>query len=202
MNPWLIAVVVMVVVGIPAVFTAGVIVALTFAADANPADSLKSVLGSAGDWVSGLGALSAAVIAIWLAEKQRKDSLPDIKITQDADPYEVAIDIICTGDRSVLVRNVYMRLRSQSGRAYLPPHGVLPLRLEHGDVHCVRIKGGAQYHRLSEALCGHEEQDDLLGLEIVVETSTRDFTVLAEDIVCGVLGGTASVRELHEVDPY
>src|SRR5688572_13111174 len=82
------------VVGLVFVFFAGIGVGITVTTEAKPSEYVAEVIGSVGDWISGLGALAAAVIAINLADRQRQDSLPRIEIKQDVDPKEISIDIV------------------------------------------------------------------------------------------------------------
>ncbi|WP_156320458.1 hypothetical protein [Pseudomonas lini] len=182
------------VIGAPIVFTAGVTVALMFTADANPADTLKTLFGSVGDWVSGLGAFAAAAIAVYLADKQRKDGLPKIKVEQDATPYAIHIDVISTGDRSILLMGVFLRSKKRGKRARLLADGVLPKRLEFGDVHNISIDI-FQMRRVSSEISGDEDMAELPDLEVVVETSMATFVFPADSSVIGLIEGTLSISE-------
>lgn len=185
------------VIGGPIVFTAGITVALMFASDSNPADTLKTLLGSAGDWVSGLGAFAAAAIAIHLADKQRREGLPKIKVEQDADPYAIYIDVISTGDRSVLLTGVYLHSKNRRRRTRLLANENLPRRLEFGDVHPITIDV-FQMRKISGAIGGDEDHPDLTDLEIVVETSTSPFVFRADSSVIGLIEGTLTISEPHD----
>jgi hypothetical protein len=78
---WMIAAILIAVLGLPIAFTAGVVISLEVAAEKNPGKTLKELMGSAGDWVSGLGALAAAVVAVYLADRQRREELPNLSIS-------------------------------------------------------------------------------------------------------------------------
>jgi len=197
MNRMLIALIAIVVVGIPAVFTAGLTVALAFAVDANPAEVIKTVFGSAGDWVSGLGALSAAIIAIYLADRQRKDSFPKIEITQVAHPFGFHIDILSIGDRGALVTGVFLRSRKLRGQARLATHGIFPKRLEYGDVCGITVEG-KMYQIIAEKICGHDGHSDMPDLEVIVETSMKAYAFPADSAVIGLIEGTLSISEGYE----
>lgn len=192
MNRWLIVLIAVVVVGFPAVFTAGVTVALAFSADADPADVVKTVFGSWGDWVSGLGALSAALIAIYLADLQRKDNLPKVEISQYADSLGFCIDIVSVGDRGVLLMGAYLRSRRLDGQARLAPDDAFPKRLEFGDVLRIHLKR-YQYQNFSNFICGHDGLCDLSDLEVVVNASTRAFVVPADALLISLIDGTLSL---------
>ncbi|MFJ4349633.1 hypothetical protein ACIPZ5_01890 [Pseudomonas sp. NPDC089428] len=193
----MISLIAVVVVGFPVVFTAGMTVALVFAADANPAEVLRTVFGSVGDWVSGIGALSAAVIAVYLANKQREDSLPKVEISQSADSRGFCIEIISVGERSVLLKGAYLRSRRLDGQARLTREDVFPKRLEFGDVLPIHVKGH-QYRNFSNFISGHDGQCDLSDLEVVVNTSTRSFVVPADDLFIDLVQGTISLDSHHK----
>lgn len=197
MNRMLVAFSVLVVVGVPSIFTAGVVVALCFAADANPADALKTVLGSVGDWVSGLGALSASVIAIHLADKQRRDGLPKIEVSQDADPELVYIKVASAGDRSVLVTGILVHSRKRRSRTRLLHRDFFPKRLEFGDFIDIELDG-TQLRGASNVLCGEDDMCDLSDLEILVETSLGTHSFAASDELIGLLEGTLSIRYSYD----
>ena len=184
-------------VGVPTVFTAGVVVALSFASGANPAETLKTVLGSVGDWVSGLGALSASLIAIYLADKQRRESLPKIKVEQSVDPYTIYFDIVSTGDRSVLLTGAFLRSRKQGTTATLAGRDVFPKRLDFADVLKLELDG-YQYRKASNEICGEEDQPDLNDLEIVIESSMGPHVFPACYEVIGLISGTITISSSQE----
>lgn len=196
MSRVLITAISMGVVGIPIVFTAGAITALTFALEANPADAFKTVLGSVGDWVSGLGALAAAAIAVYLADQQRRDSLPRVEITQSADPFGFYIDIVSVGERSALITGVFLRSRKWKGQAWLSYEN-LPKRLVFGDVHNISVEG-VQYQKIYTQICGDDEGCDLSDMKVVVETSTDKFVFPADSSVIGLVEGCLTISEFHD----
>lgn len=107
--------VIAVVLGPVFAFFAGIGVGISATTETKPLEFVSSAIGSVGDWVSGIGALAAAVIAITLADRQRRASLPRIKLLQSAHPYGFHIDIISVGDRGALVTGVFFAITALSG---------------------------------------------------------------------------------------
>ena len=197
MNRLLIAVIVMGVIGIPASFTSGLTIALEFAADVHPADSIKAVIGSVGDWVSGLGALCASLTAIYLAERQRREGLPKIKVEQSADPHGIYFDIVSAGDRSVLLTGAFLRSRSRGTRAQLAGRDVFPKRLDFADVLKIELDS-IQCRKASIEVCGEEDHPDLAGLEVVIETSMGPHVFEASHEIIGLIDGTLTISYPHD----
>lgn len=106
---WKIALIVTVVLGFPIAFTAGVVLSLDIAADNNPAETLRTLAGSVGDWVSGLGSLAAAAVAVYLADNQRRNNVPKIDVDQYYSESGLVIDLTSCGEKDAVVRGVYIR---------------------------------------------------------------------------------------------
>jgi hypothetical protein len=179
-----------------ALFT-GIVIGVSVTSEAKPAEFVAGVIGSVGDWISGLGALAAAAIAVYLADKQRRDSLPKVKITQNADPYAFYIDIVSVGDRSVLLTGVFLRSRKHQGRPRLSRREDFPKRLEFGEMYSIAV-GGLQFRNFSNLICGHDGQCDLPDLEVVVETSTGTYAVPADSTIIGLIEGCLSISEAYQ----
>lgn len=79
---WIVTAGVLLIIGLPASFTAGVITALSFSAEVEPSKVLFDALGSAGDWVAGLASFAAAWVALHLADQHRKEDTERLKIEQ------------------------------------------------------------------------------------------------------------------------
>lgn len=180
--------------GIPTVFTAGVVVALSFSSGANPVETLIATMGSVGDWVSGLGALSAAVIAIYLADKQRKDSLPQLEVRQQVGPLDIKITLVSVGDRSVHILSAYLRSRKLDGMARLIPSKDLPKTLEYGGTLQV-IADRSRCGNFSNFISGSDAHCDFPDLEIVIEASTRTFVYPVDRDVIDFIEGHRSMPD-------
>lgn len=134
---WMIATIIAVVLGFPIAFTAGVVISLNVSAEKNPAETLRSAMGSAGDWVSGLGALAAAAVAVYLADKQRRNNSAKMDINQYYNGAAFIIDLISSGEKDAVVRGIFIRdvrLKKQimiSRPPFVDPK-ILPKRLNTG----------------------------------------------------------------------
>lgn len=196
MNRTILLVIAVVLGPIFAFFT-GIGVGISATTEAKPLEFVSSAIGSVGDWVSGIGALAAAVIAITLADRQRRASFPRIKLLQSAHPYGFHIDIISVGDRGALVTGVFLRSRRYRGQARLATKTIFPKRLEFGDVEGLTIEG-VMYRKIAEKICGDDEIIDLSDLEVVVETSMKAHVYPADSAVIGLIEGTLSISEHYE----
>jgi hypothetical protein len=194
MNKLLVVVIVMAVLGLPAAFVAGLTVAVSFEGGGSSAEILKTFLGSVGDWVSGLGALAAAVIAIYLADKQRRDSLPQIHVRQGVEAREIRINLVSVGDRSVHILAVYLRSRKLDGRARLVSSRDLPKTLEYGGILPITADRG-RCGNFSNFISRSDDHCDLPDLEIVVEASTRTFIVPVDREVIDFIEGHRSMPD-------
>ncbi|EKY4111163.1 hypothetical protein ACYTSK_21895 [Pseudomonas aeruginosa] len=178
---WMITAIIAVVLGFPALFFAGVVTALTVAAEKDPVDTLITALGSVGDWVSGLGALAAAIIAICLADKQRRDNSARMEINQHFTEDNFTIDLISVGEKPATVRGIYIRsprLRKQAmiSRPPILKPNAIPARFEYGEVHRVSIDK-SDYLKVSREIEHELGQKEFRGLQLVIGASTADFKV-------------------------
>lgn len=94
------------------------------------------VLDMLGSWVSGLGALAAVMLSLWLTGKQGRENAENIEIRQLAKEQFLELKLISKGNRTAVVTGVEL-FESRSGKRInidkymeLP---VLPAKLEYGD---------------------------------------------------------------------
>jgi hypothetical protein len=100
-------------IGLLIAFIFGGLFGLTAGINLNPESTVQYVpnWGSVGDWVSGIGAFLAVIVAIWLADTQRKDNAERLKLTGTIGPsnngsamfggVDLVIDIVSSGNRPV-----------------------------------------------------------------------------------------------------
>jgi len=176
---WMIAAILAVVLGFPIAFTTGVVVSLSVSAEKNPVGTLRSAMGSAGDWVSGLGALAAAVIAVYLADKQRRDNSVKMDINQYYNNDAFVIDLISSGEKDAVVRGIFIRdvrLKKQiiiSRPPFVGPK-ILPKRFEYGDVERITIDRN-WFIKVQIEIAQGIPYSDYKHLALVVGTSTSEF---------------------------
>jgi len=108
----MIAAILIAVLGLPIAFTAGVVISLDVASEKNPAKTLKELMGSAGDWVSGSGALAAAAVAVYLADKQRREELPNLSVSVHG---SYAFSVVNNGRLPIEVNGRWLYLTSKYG---------------------------------------------------------------------------------------
>ncbi|MGY2364453.1 hypothetical protein ACW9IO_18025 [Pseudomonas azotoformans] len=179
---WMIAAILIAVLGLPIAFTAGVVISLDVAADKNPAKSLKDLMGSAGDWVSGLGALAAAVVAVYLANRQRQDELPNLSVSAHG---SYSFSIVNYGRLPIEVNAQWLYLTSKYGTF------VLGLDMDHeGKERAVLGFGESTtfcYHdilMLNIASWAHVEcHRDIDAISLVVSTPLKAFKFPLPDYI-------------------
>lgn len=176
------------VIGFVFAFFAGIYIGLVSSSQVKPAEFVSEVIGSVGDWVSGLGALAAAVIAIYLADRQRKESLPELNINQHADHKGISIDVVSVGGRGVSILGIYLRSQKLDRRSSLADRDEFPKRLEFGEMHSLFI-GTHMCDSIRYHFSGNSDRCETPDLEIVVETSTKTFTASANREVLGTIQG-------------
>lgn len=160
---------------------------LTAGINLNPASTVRFVpaWGSLGDWVSGIGALSAVIVTLWLADKQRREDAELLKVASNGsvpvgtgfvgDPF-ISLELTSQGKRPVTVtglavtsKHSTMRL-ALTGFANHSPTKVFPVRLEYGQRASVHLISGAdtEITKFVEEYCGGRSD----GLHFVAITTT------------------------------
>lgn len=128
---------------------------LTAGINFNPASTVKFVpnWGSVGDWVSGIGALLAVVVAVRLADMQRKDNAEKVNLKCQIKPADNAsmifggkdlvVELISSGNRPVRVSGATIGAKGkESGwKAYMagPTGQGFPINLNYGEGTEIRL---------------------------------------------------------------
>lgn len=100
---------------------AGIAIGFAAAIQINPqtADIYLLNLGSVGDWVSGVGALAAVFVTLWLNDKQRRENTEKITVEQVSRQEGLLIKIISAGNRPSLVTGLYIGEKNSEKRLNL-----------------------------------------------------------------------------------
>ncbi|MGY2338004.1 hypothetical protein ACW9HW_02010 [Pseudomonas sp. SDO5532_S415] len=159
----------------------GLVVGFAFAIRLNPqtADVYLLNLGSVGDWVSGVGALSAVFVTLWLNDKQRKENTERIKVEQVSREEGLLISVISSGNRPSLVTGLYIGHKNSEEKLHLSKSNFLkekfPIgRIDFGELISVLVldKFDLQIAQEAEKRFG-KKFDDLL---LIVTTSLGRFS--------------------------
>lgn len=183
---WMITAILIAALGLPIAFTAGVVISLNVAGEESPAKTLKDIMGSAGDWVSGLGALAAAAVAVYLADRQRRDDLPSLKVGIDGF-YEVSL--VNHGRLPVEVSGLWLYLSSRYGDFELghdlEEEGKEKTTLAFGEMTTFRY---GDHLMLNVASWAHARcKRDLKAISLVVPTPVGKFKFPLPDYFVGRL---------------
>ncbi|EKT4472946.1 hypothetical protein QEM11_003848 [Pseudomonas putida] len=129
---------------------------LTAGINLNPASTVKfvPVWGSFGDWVSGIGALLAVVVALWQIHRQQERERPKILLHHHLQANGWSLGVVSDGISPVTVLGAYI-LYDQTSQIdlvdRLPEGYQLPRRLDRGEVMLFLSLG-----RIGTALIGKE----------------------------------------------
>lgn len=159
---------------------------LTAGINLNPQSTVEFVpdWGSVGDWVSGLGALLAVAVTLWLSEKQRRENTERLFIEQASMDVGLSIKIISSGNRPSLVTGLYIQSKSSDRRIGLSSGSYLESRfpvgrIDFGEMVSVLVP---DKHRLQIAMDAEEKFKDLSALMLVVTTSLGRFSVPLDSV--------------------
>lgn len=141
--------------GVLAAFVLGGLLGLTAGVNLNPNVTVSFVpnWGSLGDWVSGVGALLAVVVAIWLADTQRKDNAEKLTLRCGIKPAsdgtmifggrDLVVELISSGNRPVRVSGAQIGAKGKIGgwKAYMagPTGRGFPFTLNYGEGEEIRL---------------------------------------------------------------
>jgi len=155
---------------------------LTVGVNINPLSTVQFVpnWGSFADWVSGLGSVSAAVVALYLAFIQRRNNTAKIEIAQSFDKDHFTVDIVSTGERAAIVVGVYIRSSSHKKQVLFDHHQVegykkIVGRYEYGEKRQISI--GGSFFDFGLYIKNELGADGFTGLQLVVDTGIAEFKV-------------------------
>lgn len=176
---------------------------LTAGINLNPQSTVKFVpdWGSVGDWVSGLGALLAVAVTLWLSEKQRRENTERLVIEQVARGEGLSIKIISSGNRPSLVTGLYIGSTTSdqkinlSSSTYL--HARFPVgRIDFGEMASVLV---LHKHQLEIAQIAEKKYNkDFTALLLVVTTSLGRFSVPLDSIYVSYMRHCLEVERNHQ----
>ncbi|WP_139834868.1 hypothetical protein [Pseudomonas sp. B15(2017)] len=147
----------------------------------NPTSTVKFVpdMGSLADWISGIGSVSAAGVALYLADRQRRENTAKIEISQYYTRDNFTIDLVSTGEKPAVVKGIFIRSPQFKRQILLnrsPIFGYDKIigRYEYGETK--RLSIDASFF-LSVALEIEHElgSKNFDGLLLVVGTATAEF---------------------------
>lgn len=141
--------------GMALAFLLGGFLGLTVGINLNPQSTVQFVpdWGSVGDWVSGLGALLAVVVAIWLADVQRKENAEKLQLRCEIKPAadgssifggkDLVVELISSGNRPVRVSGARIGAKKspKGWTAYMagPTGRGFPFTLNYGESEEIRL---------------------------------------------------------------
>lgn len=145
-------------IGLPIAFIFGGLFGLTAGVYLNPDSTVQYVpnWGSVGDWVSGIGAFVAVIVAVWLADTQRKDNAERLKLNGAIQPsnngsalfggVDLVIDVVSSGNRPVNLSGARIGVKNfDSGwNAYMAGSTGkgFPVLLNYGESTQIRLSQG------------------------------------------------------------
>ncbi|MBC8782836.1 hypothetical protein [Pseudomonas fluorescens] len=155
---------------------------LTAGINMNPTSTVRFVpdWGSFADWVSGFGSVSAAVVALHLANLQRKNNTAKIEISQFFEKDNYTVDLVSTGDRTAIVVGVYIRSPNHQkqillNRSPVEGHEKALGRYEYGEKR--RITVAAYFSGLARDIQDETGNSNFDELQLVVATGIAEFKV-------------------------
>lgn len=145
---------------------------LTAGININPLSTIRFVpdWGSLADWVSGIGSVSAAIVALYLADLQRKNNTAKIEIRQNYFSNSFTLDLVSTGDKAAIVKGIYIRcprLKKQILLNRIPAvgHAEIVGRYEYGETRRLTLDS---FMDVALDLKNTLGSDDFEGLQLVV----------------------------------
>jgi hypothetical protein len=160
---------------------------LTAGINLNPSSTVKFVpdWGSVGDWVSGIGALFAVLVTLWLADKQRREDVESVKVDVRAAILDngmggwfMAVTLISDGNRNAKVTSLSVHSPHASKYLAVTNYGfgsdMLPASLSYGDSISLHLPHG--FERQIKSFVHEHCGGRVGGLKVVARTSLHEFS--------------------------
>lgn len=149
----------------------------------NPTSTVKFVpdMGSLADWISGIGSVSAAGVALYLADRQRRENTAKVEISQYFTNDNLTIDLVSTGEKPAVIKGLFIRsphAKKQMllNRSPLSGYDKIIGRYEYGETK--RLLIDASFLPSIAFELEHElGSKNFDGLLLVVGTATAEFRV-------------------------
>ena len=152
-------------------------------------ESLLPILNVTGTWISGIGALGAVIVALWLAEKQRRNDREEIKIefefvvvAGNSKEY-LMISAVSVGNRPSELNSVTIYSEKASTRLYVSEFQKrsteLPVNLGYGKKATFLCVDGFENHlgQYLNSYCDGKAD----GLIICISSNTENFKYSPSD---------------------
>ena len=148
-------------------------------------DSILPVLSVVGSWVSGIGALGAVLVALWISEQQKRSDKEylelgfDFVVTQPYTNAVLMISAVSTGKRPSEINSIAIYSQGATAQMYiarlLPGSSVIPINLGYGKKATWLCEEGFEHHIGSylKTYCNSKASQ----LKICVSTTTENFTI-------------------------
>ena len=147
--------------------------------------SILPVLSVVGSWVSGIGALGAVLVALWISEKQRRSDKEHLELAFDfvvTQPYKNAvlmISAVSVGKRPSEINSIVIYSQGATAQMYiarfLPGSSAIPINLGYGKKAAWLCEEGFEHNIGSylKTYCNSKASQ----LKICVSTTTVNFTL-------------------------
>jgi hypothetical protein len=160
---------------------------LTAGINLNPQTTVRFVpnWGSLGDWVSGIGAFSAVAVTLWLADKQRREDVENIRVSVRSAITDTGyggwfIALVLTSDGKRTAKVTGLSIQSPHAKSYLQitqfwmGSDSLPASLSYGDSISLHLEPGFD-RQISNFVTKHCN-GNAKGLKIVARTTLHEFS--------------------------
>lgn len=145
--------------------------------------TILPVLSAVGSWVSGVGALGAVLVALWIAEKQRRNEKEELKLAFDfvVTPGQsnavLMVSAVSVGKRPSEINSIVIYSQGATAQMYITRflHGSspIPINLGYGKKAAWLCEEGFEHHIGSylKSYCNSKASH----LKICVSTTTENF---------------------------